>query len=158
MTHKIKVQFETIDCNSLISDLHSKNAKDAGAFVYFTGMVRDFIGADGTKQAAKSLRLEYYPGMCEKEIAKICDQAKSKWDVHDIIVIHRVGDLLVGEPIVFIGIASTHRLNAFRACEFIIDNLKTKAPFWKQEQLLNGKKFWVEQQLSDYQKTETWGH
>lgn len=152
----VTVQTETIDSTQLIDDLQTKNASQAGAFVYFVGMVRDFVGPDGSTKPAKSLYLEYYPGMCEKEIQKICQHAKQRWDIHEITVIHRVGDLLVGEPIVFIGVASTHRLNSFRACEYIIDALKTKAPFWKQEKLADGSKFWVSQQEADALKTKSW--
>lgn len=153
---KVAVQTQTIDWHKLINELQNDNTSRAGAFVYFVGMVRDFVDTNGTAYTAKSLYLEYYPGMCEKEIYKICAQAQQRWNVHDIVVIHRVGELQIGEPIVFIGVASTHRTGSFNACEYIIDALKTRAPFWKQERLADGNKFWVKQQKSDEEKTLAW--
>lgn len=152
----IKVQTETIDVATAIQQIQSNSTSADGAFVYFTGMVRDFVDGSGTSQASSSLYLEYYPGMCEREIKKICLAAKHKWQVNNIDVIHRVGDLKVGEPIVFIGISSTHRNNAFKACEYIIDTLKTQAPFWKQEKLADGSKFWVVQSDYDANKADQW--
>lgn len=152
----VSVQTQAIDSQQLISNLQINNVNQSGAFVYFIGMVRDFVDNTGNRHATKSLRLEYYPGMCEKQIYKICEQAQQRWDIHDIVVVHRVGDLLVGESIVFIGVASTHRAHSFQACEYIIDALKTRAPFWKQEKLANGDKFWVKQQKSDELKTLDW--
>lgn len=153
---EITIQTQAFDANQLINQLQQDSISQAGAYVYFVGMVRDYVAADASKHRTKSLYLEHYPGMCEREIQNICNYAQSKWQVYGIRVVHRVGELGLGEPIVFIGVASTHRTNAFRACEYVIDALKTRAPFWKRESLRTGEQFWVEQTNQDRAKTAQW--
>jgi molybdopterin synthase catalytic subunit len=94
--------------------------------------------------------------MCEREIEALCATAQSRWDILDCLVVHRVGELQLKEQIVFVATASAHRGDAFAACEFLIDALKTRAPFWKRETLANGEQFWVQQREADNQKTEQW--
>ena len=107
-------------------------------------------------QATDTLFLEHYPGMCEREISDLCATARERWAVTDCLVVHRVGELRSADQIVFVGVASAHRGDAFRACEFIIDALKTRAPFWKRETLKTGAQFWVEQRETDAEKTQSW--
>ncbi|WP_353173130.1 molybdenum cofactor biosynthesis protein MoaE [Paracandidimonas soli] len=135
-----------------IAALRQRTAGDAGALVSFTGYVRDYAQGQGTQ----SLYLEHYPGMCENEILSICQEAAARWSVLDYTVVHRVGELPLSEQIVLVAVASAHRGEAFRACEYIIDALKTRAPFWKRETLSDGQKFWVQQRESDTEKTEQW--
>ncbi|WP_394239991.1 molybdopterin synthase catalytic subunit MoaE [Vibrio astriarenae] len=123
----------------------------AGAVVTFVGKVRDMnLGDEVT-----GLSLEHYPGMTEKALAEICDQAEQRWPLLDIRVIHRVGDLDIGDQIVFVGVSSAHRGAAFEACEFVMDYLKTKAPFWKKERTSNSTR-WVESRDSDAKAAERW--
>lgn len=146
------VQTEAFDPGALSALLQSRNAGKAGAMVQFLGMVRDF----NPDTSSQSLFLEHYPGMCESEIGSICDQARSRWDILDTLVVHRVGELPLADPIVFVGVAGVHRGQTFLACEYIIDALKTRAPFWKRETLADGRRFWVEQQAADAHKTAQW--
>ena len=122
-----------------------------GAIVTFTGSVRDINEDD----AVSALRLEHYPGMTEKEIEKILDEASDRWLVIKARVIHRVGDLYPGDDIVYVGVASEHRADAFNAAEFIMDFLKTRATFWKKEQTVDGSR-WLTTRQSDLDAAETW--
>lgn len=122
-----------------------------GAIVTFTGLVRDFC-ANGV---VTGMSLEHYPGMTEKSLMAICANARKKWELGEIRVIHRIGQLAPGEQIVFVGVTSQHRKNAFLACEYIIDYLKTQAPFWKQEITASGPK-WVEAKATDQQALCKW--
>jgi molybdopterin synthase catalytic subunit len=146
------VQEEDFDAAALQRELRDRTATRAGAIVTFTGYVRDYASSASTR----SLFLEHYPGMCEREIESLCQHARSSWDIEDCLVVHRVGELANGEQIVFVAVASAHRGEAFRACEFLIDALKTRAPFWKRETLADGKQFWVEQREADQEKTDSW--
>jgi molybdopterin synthase catalytic subunit len=101
------------------------------------------------------MSLEHYPGMTEKSLQEILVAAKSRWDVLNATIIHRVGDLKVGEQIVLVAIASTHRGDAFAACEFVMDYLKTSAPFWKKEQTTQGA-HWVDARTSDEERLKKW--
>ncbi|WP_368639555.1 molybdenum cofactor biosynthesis protein MoaE [Castellaniella ginsengisoli] len=148
----IRIQTERFDVAKLTALLQARTDGRAGALVYFLGMVRDYSPEAGSR----SLFLEHYPGMCEREIQTLCDQAKQRWSVLDTVVVHRVGELPLGDPIVFVGAAAAHRGQAFQACEYIIDALKTRAPFWKRETLADGRAFWVEQQAADAEKTAQW--
>ena len=94
--------------------------------------------------------------MCEREIEDLCQTAQSRWDIQECLVVHRVGELHNAEQIVFVAAASAHRGQAFQACEFLIDALKTRAPFWKRETLANGERFWVQQRDADAHKTSAW--
>lgn len=117
----------------------------------FVGKVRDMNLGD----EVIGLSLEHYPGMTEKALAEICDQAEQRWPLLDIRVIHRVGDLDIGDQIVFVGVSSAHRGAAFEACEFVMDYLKTKAPFWKKERTSESTR-WVESRDSDAKAAERW--
>ena len=122
-----------------------------GAVATFVGTVRDLNDGD----AVSGLRLEHYPGMTEKEIEKILIEAEQRWDVIAATVIHRVGDLLPGDDIVYTGIASQHRGDAFAACEFVMDFLKTRATFWKKETTPEGDR-WLTTRASDVQAAQSW--
>ncbi|MDQ8032830.1 molybdenum cofactor biosynthesis protein MoaE [Bordetella genomosp. 1] len=127
-------------------------AGNPGAVVTFTGYVRDFAPDAPTD----ALHLEHYPGMCERELEAIAQTARERWPLSATLIMHRVGRLERGARIVFVGVASAHRGDAFRGCEFIIDALKTRAPFWKRESLASGESFWVEQRAADAERTESW--
>lgn len=122
-----------------------------GAVVTFVGKVRDFN--DGS--AVTDLTLEHYPGMTETVLNQIEAQARERWPLNHVTIIHRVGKMALGEQIVFIGVTSAHRKAAFAACEFLIDFLKTKAPFWKLEAGEEGAS-WVEARDSDEQAADVW--
>ena len=132
-------------------DAMTRGRKDVGALASFTGLVRD--ANDGS--AVSSMTLEHYPGMTEKALADICAQAHSRWDLIDTLVIHRVGALKPGDRIVLVGVTSAHRGEAFAACEFIMDYLKTRAPFWKREDTPGGAR-WVEARASDDNAAAKW--
>lgn len=122
-----------------------------GAIASFIGLVRDVNEGD----AIAGLSLEHYPGMTEKALAGIVDEAKQRWDIIDALVIHRVGALKPLDQIVLVVVSGAHRGAAFEACEFIMDYLKTRAPFWKKEQTAQGAR-WVEARVSDDQAAERW--
>ncbi len=148
----VTVQEHDFDAAALTAALRTATAGHAGAIVTFTGYVRDYTSDAPTH----TLFLEHYPGMCEREITELCETAKQRWDILDCVVVHRVGELHHKEQIVFVGVASAHRGQAFRAAEFIMDTLKTRAPFWKRELLSSGKSFWVQQNEADARKTASW--
>lgn len=122
-----------------------------GAIATFTGLVRDF----GDLSDVTGLFLEHYPGMTEKVISDLIEQASQRWDVRVAKVIHRIGELALGDQIVFVGVCSAHRGDAFAACQYIMDALKTSAPFWKKE-LSNRGDHWVEQKDSDREQASQW--
>lgn len=146
---QVRVQTNDFDTQALVDEL-SEGHTDIGAVVTFTGLVRDLN--DGSLQ---SMTLEHYPAMTEKELQSIVQEACERWDLIDTLVVHRVGELKPAERIVLVVVASQHRHEAFAACEFIIDFLKTRAPFWKKERTVNGE-HWVEARDSDDQATERW--
>ncbi len=123
----------------------------AGAVASFVGLVRD--RNDGSGVAA--MTLEHYPGMTEKALAAIVDEARGRWEIKAVRVIHRVGPLLPGDRIVYVGVSSAHRGEAFAACEFIMDYLKTRAPFWKKEDTPDGGR-WVDARESDDSAAGRW--
>jgi len=131
--------------------MRSVGQANIGALVSFVGQVRDIN--DGS--LVNSLTLEHYPEMTEKALAKIEAEAKSRWDLIDTLIIHRVGTLHAQDQIVLVLVASAHRGDAFSACEFIMDYLKTSAPFWKKEATSHGER-WVEAKLSDDVAKERW--
>ena len=139
---KISVQKEDFDLGAEVKAI-SANPK-IGAVATFTGLVRDV-----------AMTLEHYPGMTERAIAKIVDEAKSRWQVIDCAVIHRYGALQPNDQIVMVAVASGHRGDAFAACEFIMDYLKTQAPFWKKEQTPEGAT-WVEAKTADDKAADRW--
>jgi len=147
----IAVQSEDFDVGQEYSGLIA-NDKSAGAVVFFVGRVRDFN--DGKK--ITSLSLEHYPGMTEKILQQILDEAKSRWQLVSARIVHRVGDLQLGDQIVFVGTTSAHREHAFQAAEFLMDFLKTRAPFWKKELDLEGQTVWVEAKNKDDDAVKRW--
>lgn len=148
----ILVQESDFDASALSDALRAQAGAAAGAVVTFTGYVRDFTADNATE----ALILEHYPGMCERVLGELADTARERWGVAALAIVHRVGRLTRGEQIVFVGVASPHRGEAFRACEFLIDALKTRAPFWKREELASGERFWVEQKADDRERTQAW--
>ena len=139
---KISVQSEDFDAGQEIQLLVGDGK--VGAIASFVGLVRDV-----------AMTLEHYAGMTEREIAKIAEEARQRWRVMDLTVIHRYGELQPTDRIVLVVVASAHRGDAFAACEFIMDYLKTRAPFWKKEHRAEGAK-WVEAKSSDDAAAERW--
>ena len=135
----IKVQHEDFDPGQELEQLRQQCAGQAGALVSFTGLVRDL----NQEAEIRKMTLEHYPGMTERALAAIEQEAASRWQLVDSLIIHRVGPLLPNDRIVFVAAASPHRAEAFRACEFMIDELKVRAPFWKKETLPDSER-WVE--------------
>ena len=131
---------------------HNKlKSASVGAIVTFTGTVRDLVGGE----VIAAMTLEHYPGMTESEIDNIIHTAKTRWPLDGVTVIHRVGRLLLRENIVFVGCASAHRQAAFEAAHYIMDYLKTKAPFWKKEDRKSGAS-WVDARETDYTALQRW--
>lgn len=122
-----------------------------GAVVTFTGKVRNH----NLGESVSALTLEHYPGMTEKALADIIAEARSRWPLQRVAVIHRVGPMFLGDEIVFVGVTSAHRGMAFDAAEFIMDYLKTRAPFWKREATADGER-WVESRDSDHAAARRW--
>lgn len=146
----VRVQSEDFDLTREVAALRANNPA-VGAVVTFVGTVRDMN--DGAKVAA--MELEHYPGMTEQALALIVDQAKARWPIAQALVIHRIGPLLPQEQIVLVAVSSAHRGEAFAACEFIIDYLKTEAPFWKKEQTPDGAR-WVDARVTDDAALDKW--
>ena len=146
----IRVQVQAFDPGAEVNALHAANL-GIGAVVSFVGYVRDFN--DGREVAG--MFLEHYPGMTEKALGKIVAQAQERWPLLGLEVLHRVGALEPGEPIVFVGVTSAHRQAAFDACNFVMDYLKTQAPFWKKENTADGPR-WVEGRASYQAAAERW--
>ncbi len=130
----------------------TKAAPGAGAIVSFTGLVR---GQDHTGRALTAMTLEHYPGMTEAQVQAITEDAARRWPLLAVLVIHRFGRLEAGEPIVFVATASAHRSAAFEAADFLMDWLKTKAPFWKLEEGADGAE-WVAAKAEDDQAAKRW--
>ena len=147
---KIAVQTESFDLQAEVMALYRNNPK-VGAVASFLGLVRDISEGRGVS----AMTLEHYPGMTEKALTDIVEQARARWDVMDACVIHRVGPLMPTDPIVLVAVASAHRGDAFAACEFIMDFLKTRAPFWKKEATPQGEK-WVDARESDDRAAARW--
>ncbi len=146
----IRVQREDFDVGAEVAALTRGN-HDIGGLAVFVGLVRDRVG----EEALGAMTLEHYPGMTEKALARIEDEAKARWPLEACLIVHRVGRLEPGEQIVLVAAASAHRQAAFEACQFLIDWLKTKAPFWKQEETESGPK-WVEARSSDDEAAKRW--
>ena len=146
----IRIQEDRFDAGALIAATHRANPK-VGAVAAFIGFVRDVNEGSGVSE----MTLEHYPGMTERAIENICRDAAERWEVLDARVIHRVGALRPTDPIVIVVVASGHRKDAFEACEFIMDFLKTRAPFWKKERTGGGER-WVEARDSDDEAAARW--
>ena len=146
----LSVQVDDFDVAYEYAQLRENNHKD-GAIVFFSGLVRDFNqGNDVT-----GLYLEHYPAMTEKALAKIITEAKNRWPLSRVRLIHRVGQLYLSDQIVFVGVSSSHREAAFEACHFIMDYLKKQAPFWKKETTKKGD-WWVESLDKDVKALDKW--
>jgi molybdopterin synthase catalytic subunit len=146
----VRVQTGDFDVAREIAALRAGDPR-VGAVAAFIGLVRDINDA----AAVSTLTLEHYPGMTEKALARIVDEAKSRWSVYDALVVHRVGELKPTDQIVLVVVTGAHRGEAFAACEFIMDYLKTRAPFWKKEQTPAGER-WVEARTSDDDAAARW--
>jgi len=146
----ISIQSEDFDVGAEYNAL-TEGDTSAGAVVTFVGRVRDLNLGRGVR----GLHLEHYPGMTEKSLQLILDEAASRWDMLRCKIIHRVGDLHLGDNIVFVGVTSAHREHAFAAAEFLMDYLKTRAPFWKKELTEQGS-VWVESQEKDAEAAKRW--
>lgn len=127
-----------------------------GAVASFVGLVRGHNRVEGQEAEVSTLTLEHYPGMTEKALGRIVDAAAERWSLQAVTVIHRVGELCLGEPIVLVLSASAHRQAAFESCQFIMDILKTEAPFWKKERLPDGSERWVDAREYDGQAAARW--
>jgi len=150
-SEEVGIQTEDFSIQTEYERLKRKTANQTGAICTFTGLVREF----GDKPDIQGLFLEHYPGMTERSLEHIIQQAKQRWQVLQVKVIHRVGSLQLNDQIVFVGVASAHRADAFSACEFIMDYLKTDAPFWKKELSSSGSE-WVEAKQSDATRKQNW--
>lgn len=150
MSTYIAVQAEDFDLNQLYTGLRCASGAN-GAIVTFTGLVREL---SNTTQL-QALYLEHYPGMTEKALQSIVDQARERWPLGQVTLIHRIGRLALNEQIVFVGASSPHRADAFAAVEFMMDYLKQDAPFWKKEITSSGE-HWVEQKTSDLAAAKRW--
>ncbi|MDO5055260.1 MAG: molybdopterin synthase catalytic subunit MoaE [Pasteurella oralis] len=146
---QIAVQEQEFDQNAAYHWLSEQSS--VGATVIFVGKVRDLNLGD----SVSSLYLEHYPAMTEKALSEIVEQAKARWDIQRISVIHRVGQLHTGDEIVLVGVISAHRVDAYQANEFIMDFLKSRAPFWKKEQTDKGER-WIESRDSDQKALARW--
>ena len=152
MSHftQINVQSQDFDFAYEYQKLRDSSNSD-GALVTFVGLVRDM----NQQQSVSGLFLEHYPAMTEKVLNNIVKQARAKWQLGSVSIIHRVGQLNVSEQIVFVGVTSQHRQSAYHANEFIMDYLKTDAPFWKKETTTRGDR-WIEAKVSDLKKSQNW--
>jgi molybdopterin synthase catalytic subunit len=130
------------------AEIAALGAAGVGAVASFVGLVRADKAGAGDADAVRAMTLEHYPGMTEGALEDIVAQARRRWKLLGVRVIHRVGRLLPGERIVFVGVAASHRHDAFAACEFVMDYLKTQAPFWKREETATGAR-WVDARDSD---------
>ena len=146
----VRVQTEDFDVAREIALLRGSDAR-VGAVATFVGIVRD----ENNATAVRRLTLEHYPGMTEKALTGIVDEARRRWSIYDAVVIHRIGELAPADQIVLVAVSSAHRGEAFSACEFIIDYLKTQAPFWKKELTPDGER-WVEARASDDEAAARW--
>ncbi len=150
MSTTIRIQREDFDPQAE-ADALTRGRNDVGALTTFTGFCRHEAGA------LSALELEHYPGMAEKELQRIADEARARWPVQGITVLHRYGKIVPGERIVFVAVSGAHRGQAFAACEYIMDFLKTSAPFWKREHKVDGSSGdWVEAKDADDKALERW--
>lgn len=150
-TVQVAVQSEDFDLGEIYSALIASSA-NPGAAVLFSGLVRELSGNSPTFQ---TLTLEHYPGMTERALRDIAEQAAQQWPLQSVRIVHRIGELQPRDQIVVVGVASAHRQASFEAAEFIMDYLKVNAPFWKKQQV-GEDQFWVESRDSDQQAAARW--
>ena len=146
----VRVQTADFDIGAEIAAMRRGNPK-VGAVASFIGVVRDLNEGDHVAE----MTLEHYPGMTEKALEKIVAEARSRWEIYDALVVHRVGTLKPSDQIVLVVVTGAHRGEAFEACEFLMDYLKTRAPFWKKERTPDGAR-WVEARDSDDAAADRW--
>ena len=146
----VSVQQRDFDIGAEVRAL-TAGRHQVGAVATFTGLVRDMNDGSGVH----AMTLEHYPGMTENALQEIVEQARGRWELDGVRVIHRYGRLMPGDQIVFVGVTSAHRGDAFAACEFIMDFLKTRAPFWKREETPEGAR-WVDAREADDSAAERW--
>ena len=147
----IKIQAEDFDLTTEVAELRAGH-KDIGAVVSFVGTVRDINEGD----EVSVLELEHYPGMTEKALEKIRLEAHVRWKLESSLIIHRIGKMYPTDQIVLVAVSSRHRENAFYASHFIMDYLKTNAPFWKKETLPDGEERWVDARVTDKEAEKRW--
>ncbi|HEY3598713.1 MAG TPA: molybdopterin synthase catalytic subunit MoaE [Paraburkholderia sp.] len=147
----VRVQTEDFDLSAEVAALRARNPK-IGAVACFIGTVRD-LNEGSTVEA---MELEHYPGMTEKSLETIVGAARERWPGTDVLIVHRVGKLYPLDQIVLVATTSAHRGNAFASCEFVMDYLKTHAPFWKKEKTASGER-WVDARVTDDAALERWG-
>ncbi len=150
----IKVQTQDFDPAQELLGFGGPSGK-AGGICQFIGLVRDFTSAETGDTVITAMTLEHYPGMTEKQLAALEDEARARWPLEDLLIIHRHGRLQAGERIVMVATASAHRDAAFDSCRFLMDWLKTKAPFWKVEHTKDGDQ-WVAAKESDDATARRW--
>ena len=150
MMSSVRVQTEDFDVSAEMLTLRKRNPK-IGAVASFVGVVRDLNDGD----SVSTLTLEHYPGMTEKSLEAIVQQAKERWDIYDALIVHRVGTMRPLDQIVLVIVTSAHRGESFQACEFLMDYLKTRAPFWKKEVTPEGER-WVDARSSDDVAAQRW--
>lgn len=146
----IRVQVDDFDVGAEIAALRKGDPR-IGGIASFVGVVRDL----NEGATVSEMTLEHYPGMTESALEKIVAEAKSRWDIYDALVVHRIGRLMPTDQIVLVVVTSAHRGEAFQACEFLMDYLKTRAPFWKKEQTQQGAR-WVDARAVDDAAAERW--
>jgi molybdopterin synthase catalytic subunit len=150
MMSSVRVQTDVFDVSAEMLTLRKRNPK-IGAVASFVGVVRDLNDGD----SVSTLTLEHYPGMTEKSLEAIVQQAKERWDIYDALIVHRVGTMRPLDQIVLVIVTSAHRGESFEACEFLMDYLKTRAPFWKKEVTPEGER-WVDARSSDDVAAKRW--
>lgn len=157
MKYSVSVQEEDFDlameCRALTAT-SAETEVTPGALATFSGYVRSDSRDDGVE--VSHLWVEHYPAMTQSAIEQYCDIAAKRWPILRIRVVHRVGQLAVGDNIVFVGVASAHRKAAFQACDYVMDQLKTRAPFWKKAQLSNGDAQWIDVNNADVVSADAW--
>ncbi len=151
MSDTVNIQTQDFSFSDEYQRLRHSHPKVTGAICSFVGLVREF----GDRPDIQGMFLEHYPGMTEKCLHNLIIQARKKWHIHQVTIIHRIGSLKLDDQIVFVGISSAHRADAFAACEFIMDYLKTDAPFWKKEINTHSSE-WVEAKASDQARKLKW--
>lgn len=146
----VNVQEQDFDAGALLAELGQTGA---GGVCSFIGVVRQNF-----EKTLSALLLEHYPGMTQKALERLADEAQAKWPLTGCVLVHRFGRLKPGQAIVFVATASAHRAAALAATSYLIDQLKTRAPFWKAEELANGETKWVEHRFADEQAATLWNH
>ncbi len=152
---RVRIDHEDFDLSREVAALRAGDA-GVGAVAAFVGTVRDRSSVDGAADTA-GMELEHYPGMTERAIESMIDEASRRFRIRGARVVHRVGTLAPGDQIVLVVVTSTHRGDAFAACEFLMDYLKTQAPFWKKEQRPDGSAEWVDARVADDAALARWG-